>query len=259
MIEKRPTFFIKKNSTLPVLKFPITSYIMEKYDITEDMLDNCAVTFSLYDVTNDVYKIANKEARLHILDDLKTYPDEEKYTLEYKFSLSDTNRSGNFDGEFKVDFLGDACGKITFPVSEKLKIAIQDSITKTTIVTKSNQPNITYGYYYGVIPSLGAQAGQNRPVANTSLFTGGTSITINGDQTLIIPYNSSPDDYIWLAIPSSLPDRKTWYVSDLNQGQIGGIVDDGGNLFPDAEISGGYKFYIANYQTAINVIYIKNF
>lgn len=134
MLEKRPTFFIKKNSTLPMLKFPLTEWLMEKYDITEDMVENCAVTFSMYDVTNEVYKIANVNALLLINEDRVKYPDEEKYTLGYKFKVNDTCNAGIFDAEFKIDFMGDSCGKITFPVTEKIRVIIQDSITKTTVV-----------------------------------------------------------------------------------------------------------------------------
>jgi len=128
------TFFIKKNSTLPMLKFPLTERLMEKYDITEDMLEDCAVTFSMYNVADDVYKIANKEAKLLINDDRINYPDEDKFTLVYKFSLSETSKAGHFEGEFKVDFLGKYCGKISFPVDHKINIIIQDSITKTTVI-----------------------------------------------------------------------------------------------------------------------------
>jgi len=134
MLEKRPTFFIKKNSTLPMLKYPITEWLMEKFDVTEDMLEDCAVTFSMYDVDNDVFKIANKAGQLLLNDDRRKYPDEEKYTLAYKFSLNDTSKVGRFEAEFKVDFFGDHCGKITFPVTEKIQVLIQDSSTKTTIL-----------------------------------------------------------------------------------------------------------------------------
>lgn len=134
MLEKRPTFFIKKNSTLPVLKFPLTEWLMVKYSITEDMLDDCAITFSMYDVTNEVYKIANKEAILLVNENRVNYPAEEKYTLAYKFSVNDTSKAGLFDAEFKVDFIGDHCGKITFPNTEKIRVIIQDSLTKTTVV-----------------------------------------------------------------------------------------------------------------------------
>jgi hypothetical protein len=127
-------FFIKKNSSLPLLKYPITDWLMRKHGITADMLENCAITFSLYDLDNDGYRIANKAASLVINEDRVLYPEEEKYTLVYKFSIKDTSKAGNYEGEFKVDFLGDHCGKITFPVSEKIKVTIQDSITKTTVI-----------------------------------------------------------------------------------------------------------------------------
>jgi hypothetical protein len=133
MLEKRPTFFIKKNSTLPVLRYVMTEWVREKYGITKDMLDDCAVTFSMYDVVNDVYKIANKAAILEI-ENHSIDPTTLEYVLAYKFSISDTSKAGQFDGEFKIDFLGDHCGKITLPTTEKIRVVIQDSITKTTVV-----------------------------------------------------------------------------------------------------------------------------
>ncbi len=137
MLNKTSTFIIKKNSTLPVLKYPLTEILMEKYDITEDMLENVAVTFSLYDVGNDVFKIANKAARLDINTDFINNPDDDKYTLSYKFTVNETSKYGHFQGEFKVDFLGDYCGKITFPVNGKINIIVKDSITKTTVLTQT--------------------------------------------------------------------------------------------------------------------------
>jgi hypothetical protein len=128
------TFFIKKNSTLPKLKYPLTEAMRKKYDITDDMLENCAVTFSMYDSDTGVYKIANKAGELLVNDDFEENPDDELYTLAYKFSLVETSKAGMFEGEFKVDFLGDHCGKITFPMTGKIKIVIQDSSTKTTVI-----------------------------------------------------------------------------------------------------------------------------
>lgn len=136
MYNSRPTFFIKKNSTLPKLKFALSEYLMLRYDITDEMLENCAVTFSMQDSESGVYKIANKAADLVVNTDFANNPDEDKYNLVYKFSLAETSKPGIFAGEFKVDFLGEnQCGKITFPATEKLTIVIQDSITKTTVIS----------------------------------------------------------------------------------------------------------------------------
>jgi len=129
-------FFISKNSTKPTLRYELNDKILAKYDITSEMLDNCAVTFSMVD-ENGVYKIANKAGTLMIntLQDEFTFFDNNKYTLAYNFTLSDTNKAGIYEGEFKVDFLGDAgCGKFTFPVTEMINIYIQDSTTKTSVV-----------------------------------------------------------------------------------------------------------------------------
>ena len=127
-------FFIKKDSTLPVLKYPLTQHTMEQYDITPDMLENVAVTFSMVDADTGIYRIANVAGYLMINNNRPEYPDEIQFTLAYKFKLSQTSKSGRFLGEFKLDFLGENCGKITLPTQEKINILISDSSTKTTVV-----------------------------------------------------------------------------------------------------------------------------
>jgi hypothetical protein len=128
-------FFIKKDSTLPELKYPLIQQVREKYDISDDMLDNVGVTFSMIDTDTGLYRIANVPASLVINTDRPDYPDEEKYTLVYRFTLRDTAKAGRFLGEFKVDFLGDAgCGKITLPTNSQINIMIQESLTKTTVI-----------------------------------------------------------------------------------------------------------------------------
>jgi hypothetical protein len=135
MFNSQSTFFIKKNSSLPKLKFQLSEYMMLRYDITDDMLENCAITFSMQDADTGVYKIANKAADLVVTDDFTETPDECKYNLVYKFSLNDTSKAGIYVGSFKVDFLGeDSCGKITFPNNDYITIVVQDSNTKTTVI-----------------------------------------------------------------------------------------------------------------------------
>jgi hypothetical protein len=127
-------FYIKKNSTLPKIKYALTDHIMQKYDLTEDKLKNVAVTFSMINAETGRYKIANAPARLAIVEDISGSPDETKYTLTYKFSEHQTGASGRYWGEFVVDLIGDYCGKIKFPQNDFIQIFIDDSITKTTII-----------------------------------------------------------------------------------------------------------------------------
>lgn len=128
-------FFIKKNSTLPELKYPLIQQVREQYDITDDMLENVAVTFSMIDANTGLYHIANVAANLVVNNDRENFPDEEQYTLVYRFKLSQTARAGRYLGEFKLDFLGDECGgKITLPTQGQINIIISDGITKTTVI-----------------------------------------------------------------------------------------------------------------------------
>lgn len=265
------TFFIKKNSTLPMLKFPLSERLMEKYDVTEDMLENCAVTFSMYDVENEVYKIANKEGRLLINE---TSLDDEKYSLVYKFSLSETSRAGNFEGEFKIDFLGDYCGKMTFPADDKIKILIQNSITKTNLASELNlsqpdSPSIV-PYFYGTFSSGAVPVGDNRPSATEALVKSGTQVNETSNGTITINFNSDYDDYLFFAIPSTSTAKTVWVVDEFNNGEIGGAVSVGGNLFPDPVAVNvnltnpllgivEYQVYITNYQTQVqNNIEFRN-
>lgn len=127
-------FFIKKDSTLPELKFPLIQQLREQYDITEDMLENVAVTFSMIDADTGLYRIANVAANLVINNDRENFPDEEQYTLTYRFKLKDTKIAGRYLGELKLDFLGENCGKITLPTQGQINIIISDGITKTTVI-----------------------------------------------------------------------------------------------------------------------------
>lgn len=129
------------------------------------------------------------------------------------------------------------------------------SVSNTTITG-------IYPYFYGKVASGGAIPGDNRPVANNALVTGGTKVVASSTGTITINFNSTSDDYLWFATPSSSTSKTVWYVDGLNNGSIGGGVSAGGNLFPALDTvsvttvfwSGiNYKVYISNYQTEVLV------
>lgn len=127
--------FVKKGSTIPLIKYPITDWMLRAYDIKKDMLNNVAVTFSMVDTETNMYVIANNEAKIQYLTDQYDYVDEHRYNLIYNLKLEDTQKSGVYIGEFKLDFLDFECEtKITLPLHNYLTIIIQDSITKTNLV-----------------------------------------------------------------------------------------------------------------------------
>jgi hypothetical protein len=94
------------------------------------MMENVAITFSMYDKKYDIYKIANSSGDLKMTKNAVSDLDESCYTLQYCFKLKDTNETGVFIGEFVIDFLGENCGKIKLPNGDDLQIIIKNSITK---------------------------------------------------------------------------------------------------------------------------------
>ena len=90
------TIFLKKNSTLPEIKLPLQQWMLEKLDITEDMLQDVAVTFSMIDANTGNYRIANREAKLVIVENVYERLDECKYSLSFRVKLKDTKKDGLF-------------------------------------------------------------------------------------------------------------------------------------------------------------------
>lgn len=132
---KKNFIFLKLNSTLPEVKFPITQRIQEKYDITDKMMESVAVTFSMRNADDGIYKIANAPAKLVVVENQYEKLDETTYTLAYRFKSNQTAKAGRFEGEFVVDFIGnDYCGKIKFPLDSFINIVIGESSTKTSVI-----------------------------------------------------------------------------------------------------------------------------
>jgi hypothetical protein len=122
-----------------------------------------------------------------------------------------------------------------------------------------------YPYYYGKV-TCACPAGVGRPAVTKNLITGGTKVVATSTGTLCVNFGSTPNDYLWFATPIASASKIKWYVDALNNGNIGGAVSAGGNLFPDYDSVTGvtssegcwsnqtYKLYISNYQSASSMI-----
>jgi len=129
-------FFINTNSDLPILKLPTTD-LSEQYDITNDMWENCAVTFSMYNSLDGTFYIANEPGKIIVEEKLFNEADPYDYFVIFQFRKNHVRKHGVYVGEFKIDFINNpnGCGTLTIPVNETLHVFIKDSITKTEVIS----------------------------------------------------------------------------------------------------------------------------
>jgi hypothetical protein len=126
-------FYIRRNSILPTLKMKLVFDGRNDYKRFHDLLENSVVTFSMKNVNNGVYKVANKEGKIIKVKN----GDIDEYYVEYEWIVNDTNELGQFEGEFKIKFLDD-CSHIIVPIRENLYINVLTSFTKGDIEENNN-------------------------------------------------------------------------------------------------------------------------
>ena len=124
-------FFIKKDSTLPILKMKVVNDGRYDYKKIFDRIENAAVTFSMVD-EKGTPRVYNQQGLLIPVTKLSC-PEEEEFYIGYQFKLKDTKKTGCYKAEFKLDFLDDGATLIT-PIREELFVNVVDSITSSQIV-----------------------------------------------------------------------------------------------------------------------------
>lgn len=110
--------------------------------------------------------------------------------------------------------------------------------------------NGIYPYFYGVSDT----AVSSSDVASAIAAGSGTKVVADSSGTLAITFGNSTAKYLWFAHPATETTKTSWYINELNNGDIPG------NLFasvatenvnsPDAYWSTiSYKIYYTNYAT----------
>lgn len=187
---------------------------------------------------------------------LKILPE---HVLEYYDLIDDWgNVVGKIFIDLKIIIIDDQ--EILFALSYKSNRNWTLMEPTANIVTKSCEEDSenTGTIYYGTYEVLGSIV--NIPTPQDIDILTGTSVDNVGltGFSLDIPFNSDNNDFIWLAIPDIFPLRTKWYVNIFNKGDISGIKNLNGNLFPDVEtvmVNGiNYSIYISNYRTKAETI-----
>src|SRR5574343_10371 len=108
-------FFIKKNATLPKLRFALSYDGRNDFNDMES-LTGITITFSMNDVDTGFMKIVDSPCLIELIDG--------EYYLTFQFTKNKTKKIGRFEGSFK---LTNDNGIIKLPIKEKLYINIVDS------------------------------------------------------------------------------------------------------------------------------------
>jgi hypothetical protein len=116
-------FIINKNATLPILKMQVVKD--GRYDVKDffETLEVSSIFFSMVDESNGIEKIVGAPASIVPL--ILPNGSKPEYYVYYKFTSKDTNKPGNYIGEFLIK---NSEGNLIVPLRETLNITILDSI-----------------------------------------------------------------------------------------------------------------------------------
>jgi hypothetical protein len=113
-------FFIKKNSTLPKLKFELINDGRSDYQLNTTLGNSDTFYLSLWDIEKKIYKTIKKECTI------TSEVNEEgllSYFINYQFSLNETKESKTF--EVQISHI-DERGTEIFPIKEKIYCMVLD-------------------------------------------------------------------------------------------------------------------------------------
>jgi len=122
-------FFIRKDSTDPILKMQLVLDGRNDFNDFHEKLSNSTIYFSMKSVDTGILKVANKRA--FIVSKVATTPNAPtEYYIYYKWSKNNVNRVGRYEGQFIIYFHSDNT-ELIVPIREDLYITISDSFVKS--------------------------------------------------------------------------------------------------------------------------------
>ena len=116
-------FFIKKKATLPVLKLQVVKDGRSDYNQFMNAIELSSIFFSMIDVETGLIKINSKPAGF-VEKTLLDPNAEPEYYIYYRFTSTDTNRVGRYEGQFLIK---NDDGNLIVPIREQLFINVKES------------------------------------------------------------------------------------------------------------------------------------
>lgn len=96
------------------------------------------------------------------------------------------------------------------------------------------------------------------PNISTDNIVAGNKVIQKISNSITIDFNTTSEEYFWFAVPASIPNFTHWFVTSLNQGNIGGSNDLFGppgtvQLTTPNFTNINYKVYITNYSSELTL------
>ena len=122
-------FFIRKDSTDPILKMQLVLDGRNDFNNFHNKLENSTIYFSMKSVDTGILKVVNKKA--HIVAKISTTPNAPtEYYIYYKWTKNNVNKVGRYEGQFIIYFHSDNT-ELIVPIREDLFITVSDSFVKS--------------------------------------------------------------------------------------------------------------------------------
>ncbi len=185
-------FFIKQNTTLPLLKMQIVKDGKTDYRHICDIIERSSIYFSMVDDATGIPKIISAGAGFvnKVFIEPNSLPE---YYLYYRFTKNDTNRSGRYRGEFTL--LSDE-GTLVVPLSDILYINIPENLVSDESDDNCGEPGfpccdddepLSYSFELNIIVSSGSIIVDSEIISDKPLITDATAtfdtflLTTEGD------------------------------------------------------------------------------
>ena len=119
-------FYIRQGASDPILKMRLIDDAKNDKSSFNDLLENSDITFEMFDVKTEEYKVLNGLCSLTTRNK-KYNQTTDEYYIVYRFTEEQTSEKGRYEGVFSVQFLdldGMPTTKLIVPIQEKLFINI---------------------------------------------------------------------------------------------------------------------------------------
>lgn len=160
----------------------------------------------------------------------------------------------------------------TTPISHTWRIEGLNN-NSNVITPRTRTIETIYPWFYGTFDGGAVAAGVNRPDASIgataqTLLNNSTKVIGKSNGTLVANFNSSNQDYIWIAVPINSTIKTSWYVTELSRGFIGNVTSGVENKFPtpvnaivnspQGFFQSTYRFYVSNKQDSVGTMEFRN-